>query len=284
MVPEHNDGETIYMEHLNRYIFAGQFAANKVVLDIACGTGYGSSLLKDKGAGAVIGIDISEQTVEYCRKKFSSGNMSFVVGSASRMPLKDNSIDVVVSFETIEHLNEGDQQLFVMEIQRVLRPDGVLIMSTPNVSRTGHKNAFHIKELSYEEYRKLLSDKFGNTVYYYQDNVRANYILSGENVNALNFFLGSAVNASKLSTLNADNSLFIISVSSNSPVPRVTENISILNYAGNNGINAWNKTGIEKMPWLKRIERSFRNKYLKPIKDFIAGGTGPDHTGTSGLM
>src|SRR5258708_15934922 len=100
-LPELMHGE-IELEHLHRYRFAGQFLADKEVLDIACGEGYGSALLA-KVARNVIGVDVAQQAIDHARGKYGAANLEFRVGSCARIPLEDKSVDVVVSFETIEH-------------------------------------------------------------------------------------------------------------------------------------------------------------------------------------
>ncbi len=117
--------------HKSRYQFASQFVADKTVIDIACGTGYGSALLADHGgARQVFGIDISADAVDYAMRRYQRPNASFLVGSAESIPLGDQTADVVVSFETIEHVQ--DAVAVIQEFSRALRPGGRLIISTPN--------------------------------------------------------------------------------------------------------------------------------------------------------
>lgn len=115
-------------EHLHRYCIARDFCAGKDVLDIACGEGYGSVILSSV-AKSVIGVDIDERTIDHARKSYPHNNIQFLQGSAIKLPLENCCMDVVVSFETLEHIKEHD--LFAAEIKRVLRPGGLLIMSAP---------------------------------------------------------------------------------------------------------------------------------------------------------
>lgn len=152
----------IRQEHLHRYAWCLPAVAGRDVLDVACGEGYGSAAMADV-ARSVVGIDISQEAVDHARLQYARHrNLRFGQGSAAAIPLPDASIDVVVSYETIEHLAE--QEEMVAEIRRVLRPEGVLIMSSPNrvvySEQAGHHNEFHVKELDFDEFVGLLGRHF----------------------------------------------------------------------------------------------------------------------------
>lgn len=157
----HVSGEIAY-EHLHRYAFASDFVSGKTVLDIASGEGYGSGLLA-KNAKKVIGVDLSEETITHAKSKYASqGNLEFRLGSCINIPCENGIFDVVVSFETIEHHAEHEKMLD--EIKRVLKPDGLLVISSPNkktyTDDSGVKNEFHVKELYLKEFNDLLSKGF----------------------------------------------------------------------------------------------------------------------------
>ena len=97
--------EQLEMEHLHRYNIISDLVKDKIVLDIACGTGYGSHILS-QNAKYVYGVDISKETIDYCNENYKQDNLSYMEGSISEIPIEDNSIDVIVSFETIEHVTE----------------------------------------------------------------------------------------------------------------------------------------------------------------------------------
>jgi len=159
----------IELEHMHRYLLATEIVTGKAVLDIACGEGYGSSLLATK-AGSVTGVDISDDLIEHARATYRRDNLAFLVGTCADIPLPDGSIDVVVSFETIEHHDEHEAML--REIRRVLRPDGCLLMSTPDRFRysiqPGETNPFHVKELFEHEFKRLIRSEFRNAAFFGQ--------------------------------------------------------------------------------------------------------------------
>ena len=151
----------IRLEHYHRYATVLDIINEKDVLDLACGEGYGSFLMS-KTARSVTGIDISDEAVRHASRNYKRSNLKFGRGSASALEVPDASFDVVVSFETIEHLAE--QEEMIKEIRRVLRPDGFLIISSPNrpiySEESGENNEFHIKELDFDEFDDLLRGEF----------------------------------------------------------------------------------------------------------------------------
>ncbi len=153
----------IELEHNHRYLIAAEFAAGKIVLDIASGEGYGSALLA-RHADRVIGVDISEQAVSHAQSRYQAQNLEYRQGDGTAIPLPDASVDMTVSFETLEHLTEHDELL--SEIKRVLKPHGLLIMSSPDKAQYsdshGTENEFHVRELYRDEFEELLSKNFVN--------------------------------------------------------------------------------------------------------------------------
>ncbi|MCH8622380.1 glycosyltransferase [Undibacterium sp. TS12] len=153
----------IEIEHLHRYMQACNLARGKQVLDIASGEGYGSAMLAEHAA-QVIGVDISVEAVEHAQGRYRKPNLEYRVGSCAAIPLDDSSVDLVVSFETIEHHDQHQEMM--QEIRRVLRPDGVLLISSPDKlyysDIPGAHNEYHVKELYQEEFQQLLGQYFGH--------------------------------------------------------------------------------------------------------------------------
>ena len=166
-VPEvHGD---IELEHLHRYLQACEIAVGKVVLDIASGEGYGAAMLAVK-ADKVIGVDVSLEAIQHARKRYKKENLEYLVGSCAEIPLLDASVDMVVSFETIEHHDQHEKMM--QEFKRVLRPNGVLIISSPDKyhfsDEPGTSNPYHVKELYQHEFKRLLANYFKHSVYFGQ--------------------------------------------------------------------------------------------------------------------
>jgi SAM-dependent methyltransferase len=151
-------------QHVARYLWARSIATHGLILDLACGTGYGSAVLS--GAGRrVLGIDLSPDAVAGATRDFASVNVTFMVADAGRLPLASSSVDFVVSFETIEHLPRPRE--FLAEVHRVLRPGGTVLLSTPDRAvysrgRTDGRssNPFHPSEMTYPELLELLQHGF----------------------------------------------------------------------------------------------------------------------------
>lgn len=157
-------------EHLHRYAWCAALCTDKDVLDIACGEGYGSALLAGS-ARSVIGVDVAAEAVEHARLAYvATPRLQFKLGDAAEIPLADTSVDVVVSFETIEHHDRHLEML--SEIRRVLRPDGILVISSPNrpvYSENGrYHNEFHVKELDFDEFDAVLRSQFPALRYFGQ--------------------------------------------------------------------------------------------------------------------
>lgn len=211
-IPNVIDDNEIKIEHLQRYQSIQNLVKGKVVLDAACGEGYGSNLLS-MNAEIVYGIDIDEESIEHAQNKYLKGNLEFLTASIEKLPFEDHSFDVVVSFETIEHVNENLQQQFLKEIKRVLKKDGILIMSTPNkeiyTDFRNYHNPFHVKEFYKDEFYEFLNSafKFVDFSYQLRENV---YLLGKEN--------GTAFNNLSTNIKLEVNSKYIVAICSDFPI------------------------------------------------------------------
>lgn len=141
--------------HIRRYTLAARYAKNAQALDIACGTGYGSALLSDLGATSVTGLDIDQACVEYAKKYHARSNTRYAVADAAETNLESESCDLITSFETIEHTS--DPSAVIAELARVLKPSGVLVISTPNdLGLTD----FHEHSLTPDQFNQIVATRF----------------------------------------------------------------------------------------------------------------------------
>jgi 2-polyprenyl-3-methyl-5-hydroxy-6-metoxy-1,4-benzoquinol methylase len=162
-------------EHLDRYNFALQFlSGQEVVVDAACGSGYGSEILSKK-AKKVVGLEISDHALSYAKKHHWRPNIEFQKADLNqKIELPNAFCNVIVSFETLEHLT--NQEMILSEFRRILKPGGMLVISTPdrNLISGGLKsdNPFHLKELTKEEFISLLGKFFVLEEFYGQGEVK----------------------------------------------------------------------------------------------------------------
>ncbi len=164
------------VEHLHRYALAMELAAGKNVLDIACGEGYGAHLLSAM-ALQVTGMDIDAPTIEKAKAKYQQANVRFETAAAGSIPSANYEYDLVISFETLEHLD--DQVAVIKEIKRILKPGGLLVISTPDKKnysdKTGYTNPFHKRELYKDEFEALLKSQFKQVQVYNQQIAHASF-------------------------------------------------------------------------------------------------------------
>jgi SAM-dependent methyltransferase/glycosyltransferase involved in cell wall biosynthesis len=169
-------------EHWHRYLWARRYAQGHRVLDVASGEGYGTDLLAAV-ARSVVGVDRSAEAVHHARDHYRRDNLQFLIGDASRLPIEGSALfDVVVSFETIEHLTAEDQPRFLAEVKRVLAPGGVFLVSTPDKvayqAGASTPNEFHEREFSAEEFRAFLGEHFPVVRFFGQKVYPASYLWS----------------------------------------------------------------------------------------------------------
>lgn len=153
---EHGEttGDATLALHIERYQFAARYAQPSRILDIACGVGYGTRLLRDEihQACQVIGVDCSEESIAYARQRYGRDGIDFIVADA--MTYEDpRRFDTIVSLETIEHV--PDPQRFLLHLRELLSPGGVFIGSVPT-SFTTDANPHHRSDFTERQFRALV--------------------------------------------------------------------------------------------------------------------------------
>ncbi len=168
---ELTSGERIYtgyiyedtkIDHETRYFFARKYITKgDRVLDAACGSGYGTAILAE-ATDKITGVDVSEHAINFAKKNFQKESAEFLLADLSKKtPFADETFDRIVSFETIEHLPNPEGLL--KEFQRILKPGGMLIVSTPDknlVQKVDPNSKFHVHEFTKGEFVSALNKLF----------------------------------------------------------------------------------------------------------------------------
>lgn len=167
-----NDNEE---RHLSRYIFASNFIKkDSSILDCACGSGYGSKILSMESK-KVLGVDLSQDAIDFANKNNCSDNIEFIQEDIGKLDLEDDSLDAVVSIETLEHVPHEIFLRFLEKVSKILKSGGVFIGSSPMLRYKNGKpyitNPYHINEMPKDQFINEINQKLDNFVvhYYYQD-------------------------------------------------------------------------------------------------------------------
>ena len=166
--------DDLWAEHIARYAYASRFAVGKRVLDLGCGTGYGTAALANCATEA-IGVDIAGEAIEYAAAHYPAAH--FIQVPATELPFVDAAFDLVTSFELIEHLS--DYRSLLEQARRVLHPAGLFVVSTPNklyyaeARGASGPNPFHVYEFEYAEFAEALREFFPHVKLVLQDRLEA---------------------------------------------------------------------------------------------------------------
>ena len=149
-----------FQNHFKVYKFMRQFAAQKDVIDVGCGTGYGTAHLAEV-TRSIVGVDISESAIKWAKRRYAG--VRYVRMDAQRLEFPDRSFDLIVSSENFEHL--ADQKGHAKELARILRPGGLCFVATPNPEMfVGDHNPYHTKENTFDELKELFEGDFGGVM------------------------------------------------------------------------------------------------------------------------
>ncbi|MEA2363950.1 MAG: hypothetical protein QOD71_3095 [Thermoleophilaceae bacterium] len=204
----------MHAEHLARYRLAAQLAPDRRVLDVASGEGYGSAILKAAGARSVVGADVDPKAVEHARARYGA---DFEVADVSALPFEDGAFDLVVSFETIEHVPDPPRAL--SELARVLAQDGTLLISTPNKHEYLVDNEFHTIEYSHDEFASMLRERFGQVQVLLQHNWLASAVFDEREAADRDGERSHDASVFKVAGIEPGAELYAVAVCSRGPVP-----------------------------------------------------------------
>ncbi len=154
----------LYLRSFAAYVFAGRFAANKSILEIGCGAGYGVDYLS-RFASSIVAADIQKEAIAYCQAKYGRDGITFMLADGTKLPFNASSFDMVISFQVIEHIEPRNVLNYLSEIKRVLKEDGVFLVSTPNpklrlLPFQKPWNPEHKREYKDKELQRLLNTVF----------------------------------------------------------------------------------------------------------------------------
>ena len=168
--------DQIAVEHIHRYQLAALLSKNLCVLDIGCGSGYGSQILGN--AHSYLGVDISDEAIEECRQKFDAPNVSFRVADATDFDFGDQEFDLITCFEVLEHVEHPED--IILQAKRLLSANGIFVSSTPDKETYNsvlfEPNAFHVHEMTKSEYLNMLNSCFQHNRLFGQNFVQSSFI------------------------------------------------------------------------------------------------------------
>jgi ubiquinone/menaquinone biosynthesis C-methylase UbiE len=218
--PERFDPETmggsIATQHFARYRLAAMVAEGKDVLDAGCGVGYGTALLARSGAKRAVGVDASAEAVDLARTRSDTG-AEFRVADIRKLPFDEASFDLVTCFEAIEHVEQPGAAL--TEFARVLNPEGLLLISSPNRIVYPPGNPHHVHEFEPEELREALSKRFSQVVLLRQHDWLCSLVGSDNLARQADPIQTSSVQLGKLTALEPGREAFTVALASNGPLP-----------------------------------------------------------------
>jgi len=214
-VPETMPG-LIQAEHEGRYRWAAGAVEGREVLDAGCGVGYGAEMLAEAGASRIVGLDIAAEAVQDAILRTNS-IAEFVVGDLERLPFTPCSFDVVVCFEVIEHVHRGE--LALDELRRVLRPGGVLIVSSPNRNVYLPGNPHHVHEYTPSELHAALTKRFRHVTLYRQHQWIASLVTDDAGLWSESSGVEIAASVRKVAGIAPGQEVYTLAVAADGPLP-----------------------------------------------------------------
>ncbi len=271
-VPGSTPPGELYVEHMSRYLYASGLAKDRCVLDVGCGCGYGSHWLALMGARMVIGVDISEDAIEFASKNYHHPSLHFAIMDAYHLAF-GRIFELVTCFEVFEHVKNPVNLL--SEIKRVTEDHGIVMISTPNrlTYRAGGpegKNPFHFKEYDESEFKTILMEFFTHVVMMGQFWVEGTLIgdLKADNGQVLKASILPEESFSKV-TASDDGTSYLFAICSQSPIePRLLQELNALFIDRHNWRHRDLKSMLQELSqeldqrarWAKRLDNEVRQR------------------------
>jgi len=215
--PDQMSEHLIESEHRGRYLWAADLADGLEVIDAGCGTGYGSEIIAAAGARRVVGVDISQEAIDYARSSSSRTASEFHVGGLHELPFDDASFDLAVCFEVIEHVEE--QPRAIAELRRVLKPSGVLAISSPNRDVYPPGNPHHVHEFVPEELERALAEQFTQVRLYRQSPWLTAAIFDDEQSRSTGVEHELSTKVVKIASISPGEEMYTVALASNAELP-----------------------------------------------------------------
>jgi O-antigen biosynthesis protein len=207
-------------EHQARYQWAAAAVAGRTVLDAGCGLGYGTAILAEAGAKRAIGVDLSDHAVADARALVGRHDVEYRVADLHQLPFDAGAFEVVVCFEAIEHMHDVETALD--EFRRVLRPDGLLLISSPNRGVYPGGNPHHVHELTSEELEETLARRFGNVTLFRQHPWTASVIVDDRGFQSQDPGVAMDVSTRKTVAGELGKELYTLAAASDARIPALS--------------------------------------------------------------
>ena len=216
-------GGLIAAEHIARYRWAAALANGRRVLDAGCGEGYGSALLAGAGAASVLGVDRAADVLERVAATMPDGVALREDDVQTLSGVADDSVDLVVCFEVIEHVGEQDAALDAFA--RVLAPGGVLAISSPNRGVYVAGNPHHVHEYEPEELRAALAERFAHVRLLRQEAWLATAVLEDDSFAAGGGAPVAGAGVRKLDPKETGSETYTLALAGDAPLPELPEQV-----------------------------------------------------------
>lgn len=255
----------IAAEHFARYHWAAQALDGRDVLDAGCGVGYGSLVCARAGAARVVGIDVSAEAIAQARAD-SGGKVEFVVGDLQALPFETASFDAIVCFEAIEHI--GEQDTVLDEFARVLRPGGLLLVSSPNRDVYTPGNPHHVAEYVPAELETALGLRFAHVRLFRQHPWLASLVTDDDGFAASDPGVDLDARVGKTDGASGGDELYTLAAASDGPLPDL-KRFAVL--SGTIDLRAWQERvwALERALLQKRLPRRLANRARRALRGLL---------------